>query len=31
MYDHGMIGRKYAGKIKQFITGSVGLMISNGA
>lgn len=24
MYDHGMIGRKYAGKIKQFITGSVG-------
>ena len=23
-YDHGMIGRKYAGKIKQFITGSVG-------
>ncbi|MCQ9301583.1 hydrogen peroxide-dependent heme synthase [Staphylococcus hyicus] len=24
MYNHGMIGRKYAGKIKQFITGSVG-------
>ncbi|EKU46032.1 hydrogen peroxide-dependent heme synthase [Staphylococcus massiliensis] len=24
MYAHGMIGRKYAGKIKQFITGSVG-------
>ncbi len=24
IYDHGMIGRKYAGKIKQFITGSVG-------
>ncbi len=24
MYDHGIIGRKYAGKIKQFITGSVG-------
>ena len=20
MYDHGMIGAKYAGKIKQFIT-----------
>jgi peroxiredoxin len=25
MYDHGMIGRSYAGKIKQFITGSQGL------
>ena len=25
MYDHGMIGRKYAGKIKQYITGSQGL------
>ena len=24
MYNHGMIGRKFAGKIKQFITGSVG-------
>ncbi|WP_340296343.1 hydrogen peroxide-dependent heme synthase [Staphylococcus coagulans] len=24
MYNHGLIGRKYAGKIKQFITGSVG-------
>lgn len=24
MYNHGKIGRKYAGKIKQFITGSVG-------
>ena len=24
MYNHGMIGRQYAGKIKQFITGSVG-------
>lgn len=24
MYDHGMIGRSYAGKIKQIITGSVG-------
>lgn len=24
MHDHGMIGRQYAGKIKQFITGSVG-------
>ncbi|MEY8560765.1 hydrogen peroxide-dependent heme synthase [Jeotgalicoccus halotolerans] len=25
MRDHGMIGRKYAGKIKQYITGSQGL------
>lgn len=25
MYEHGMIGRKYAGKIKQYITGSQGL------
>lgn len=25
MYDHGLIGRKYAGKIKQIISGSVGL------
>lgn len=25
MRDHGMIGRKYAGKVKQFITGSQGL------
>ncbi|KIL49685.1 hydrogen peroxide-dependent heme synthase [Jeotgalibacillus soli] len=25
MYDHGMIGRSYAGKIKQIISGSVGL------
>ena len=25
MYAHGKIGRQYAGKIKQFITGSVGL------
>lgn len=25
MYAHGMIGRGYAGKVKQFITGSVGL------
>jgi chlorite dismutase len=25
MYDHGMIGRQYAGKVKQIITGSVGL------
>ncbi|MEW9500905.1 hydrogen peroxide-dependent heme synthase [Jeotgalibacillus marinus] len=24
MYDHGMIGRSYAGKIKQIISGSVG-------
>lgn len=24
MYSHGMIGRKYAGKLKQIITGSVG-------
>ncbi len=24
MYDHGMIGRQYAGKIKQIISGSVG-------
>ena len=24
MYSHGMIGRKYAGKVKQIITGSVG-------
>ncbi len=24
MYSHGMIGRKYAGKVKQLITGSVG-------
>ncbi|RIN26547.1 hydrogen peroxide-dependent heme synthase [Staphylococcus succinus] len=24
MYNHGKIGRQYAGKIKQFITGSVG-------
>jgi len=24
MYDHGMIGRQYAGKVKQIITGSVG-------
>jgi chlorite dismutase len=25
MKEHGMIGRKYAGKIHQFITGSIGL------
>ena len=25
MRDHGMIGRSYAGKIKQYITGSQGL------
>ena len=25
MKDHGMIGRKFAGKIRQFITGSIGL------
>ncbi|KGX86493.1 hydrogen peroxide-dependent heme synthase [Pontibacillus litoralis] len=25
MYSHGMIGRKYAGKVRQIITGSVGL------
>lgn len=25
MYEHGKIGRSYAGKIKQFITGSQGL------
>ena len=25
MYAHGLIGRSYAGKIKQIITGSVGL------
>lgn len=25
MYDHGMTGRKYAGKVKQIITGSTGL------
>jgi chlorite dismutase len=25
MRSHGMIGRKYAGKVKQIITGSVGL------
>ena len=25
MYEHGKIGRQYAGKIKQFITSSVGL------
>lgn len=25
MHSHGMIGRKYAGKVKQIITGSVGL------
>lgn len=24
MYDHGMIGRQYAGKIKQIISGSIG-------
>lgn len=24
MYSHGMVGRKYAGKVKQVITGSVG-------
>jgi len=24
MYSHGMIGRQYAGKVKQIITGSVG-------
>ena len=24
MYDHGMIGRQYAGQIRQFITGSIG-------
>ena len=24
MYNHGKIGRQYAGKIKQFITGSMG-------
>lgn len=25
MHDHGMIGRKYAGAVKQIITGSIGL------
>lgn len=24
MYDHGMTGRKYAGKVRQMITGSMG-------
>jgi chlorite dismutase len=24
MKEHGLIGRKYAGKIRQFITGSIG-------
>jgi chlorite dismutase len=24
MHDHGMIGRRYAGKVKQIITGSIG-------
>ena len=24
MHSHGIIGRKYAGKVKQIITGSVG-------
>ena len=31
MRSHGMIGRSYAGKVKQIITGSVGLTIGNGA
>ncbi|HEX6594004.1 MAG TPA: hydrogen peroxide-dependent heme synthase [Bacillota bacterium] len=25
LYDHSLTGRKYAGKVKQFITGSIGL------
>ncbi|MEZ4819169.1 MAG: chlorite dismutase family protein [Bdellovibrionota bacterium] len=24
MFEHGMVGRKYAGKVQQIITGSIG-------
>jgi len=31
MNEHGLVGRRYAGEVKQIITGSIGLMIGSGA
>jgi len=31
MNEHGLVGRRYAGEVKQIITGSIGLTIGSGA